>query len=119
MKLVDLVKETQGATIFKSIKETSPLEAAIMTMHSAMFTRDAIKKMEVKLHKLEAGKKDMTDEINKLSIGNTMLRGKLEGQHNNQNKAIILHTHVPSKKIDKTIDNKEWTEEKKKYEKEI
>lgn len=62
-KLVDLVKEKQGAMILKTMKDTSPLEVATMTMHSAMFTRDAVKHMKEKSAKLEGGHKDMNDEI--------------------------------------------------------
>lgn len=42
-KLVDLVQEAKGKSILKTIKDTSPLEATTLTMHSTMFTRDIVK----------------------------------------------------------------------------
>lgn len=37
-KLVDIDKETKGTTILKTLKDTSPLEVATITMYSTMFT---------------------------------------------------------------------------------
>lgn len=85
-KLLDIIQEMRGTSMVKTLKDTSALEAATMTMHSAMFTQVVVKNMELKLVEYENDQMDMNKKINQLSIENVKLKQQLEGAMPSQGK---------------------------------
>jgi len=64
--------------MIRTIRDTTPTEAATITMHSAMFTRDVVENMEKKINEYEERLKLSNDEVNKLFVNNRKLKQQLQ-----------------------------------------
>lgn len=90
-KLLDVIQGMKGAAIVRTIQDTTPLEAATMTMQSTMFTGATTKGLEDRLKEYEKEQRFLNDEVNKLFMENVKLKEQLRGARPSQSKEMVLY----------------------------